>query len=68
MPQLDVVTFWSQYCWTLFSLFTMFVFVMIYLMPKLKSNFKIRAGLESESITSSSSPSALPLIKRILQN
>ena len=46
----------------------MFVFVMVYLMPKLKTNFKIRGKLEDEFLSQVSNSSVLPIIKRILQN
>lgn len=67
MPQLDTVTFLSQYIWTLISLFSMFIFVIIYLMPTLKAKFKIRSLSEKEIEIKERDHKDIHLIKKILQ-
>nr|QWQ49848.1 ATP synthase F0 subunit 8 [Craspedacusta sowerbii]QYH44899.1 ATP synthase F0 subunit 8 [Craspedacusta sowerbii] len=67
MPQLDTVTFLSQYFWTLFSLFFMFVFVVIFLMPQIKANFRIRSLSEKERSDKMVDNKEINLLKKILQ-
>nr|YP_006665709.1 ATP synthase F0 subunit 8 [Craspedacusta sowerbii]AEO93242.1 ATP synthase F0 subunit 8 [Craspedacusta sowerbii]QXT43882.1 ATP synthase F0 subunit 8 [Craspedacusta sowerbii]QXT43897.1 ATP synthase F0 subunit 8 [Craspedacusta sowerbii]QZN08022.1 ATP synthase F0 subunit 8 [Craspedacusta sowerbii]CUS58527.1 TPA: ATP synthase F0 subunit 8 [Craspedacusta sowerbii] len=67
MPQLDTVTFLSQYLWTLLSLFSMFVFVVIFLMPQIKANFKIRSLSEKDRSDRGLDNKDTTLLKKILQ-
>nr|QXT43852.1 ATP synthase F0 subunit 8 [Craspedacusta sowerbii]QXT43867.1 ATP synthase F0 subunit 8 [Craspedacusta sowerbii] len=67
MPQLDTVTFLSQYLWTLFSLFFMFVFVVIFLMPQIKANFRIRSLSEKGRSDKIADSKEISLLKKILQ-
>nr|QZN07977.1 ATP synthase F0 subunit 8 [Craspedacusta sowerbii]QZN08007.1 ATP synthase F0 subunit 8 [Craspedacusta sowerbii]QZN08037.1 ATP synthase F0 subunit 8 [Craspedacusta sowerbii] len=67
MPQLDTVTFLSQYLWTLLSLFSMFVFVVIFLMPQIKANFKIRSLSEKDKSDRGLDNKDTTLLKKILQ-
>lgn len=67
MPQLDIVTFFSQYCWALISSFSMFVFVVVILIPNLKAKFKIRAVSEQAHQEKSLESKEVAIIKKILQ-
>lgn len=67
MPQLDIVTFFSQYCWALISSFSMFVFVVVVLIPNLKAKFKIRAVSEQAHEGKSLESKEVAIIKKILQ-
>ena len=67
MPQLDLVTFFSQYCWALISSFSMFVFVVVILIPNLKAKFKIRSLSEQAEGGKSLESKEINIIKKILQ-
>nr|ALO20760.1 ATP synthase F0 subunit 8 [Geryonia proboscidalis] len=67
MPQLDLVTFFSQYCWALLSSLSMFVFVVVILIPNLKTKFKIRALSDKVHEEKTLESKEVSIIKRILQ-
>nr|QZN07992.1 ATP synthase F0 subunit 8 [Craspedacusta sowerbii] len=67
MPQLDTVTFLSQYLWTLLSLFFMFIFVVVFLMPQIKANFRIRSLSEKDRSDRGFDNKDANLLKKILQ-
>ena len=47
MPQLDTVTYFTQYIWTLITLFFLFSLLVNAILPKLQQQLAIRAKLSS---------------------
>ncbi len=46
MPQLDVVTYVSQFCWLVLSLSILYVILTTWFLPIFKSNILIRKSLK----------------------
>nr|YP_010133406.1 ATP synthase F0 subunit 8 [Exaiptasia diaphana]CDG50914.1 ATP synthase F0 subunit 8 [Exaiptasia diaphana]CDG50928.1 ATP synthase F0 subunit 8 [Exaiptasia diaphana] len=45
MPQLETVTYLTQYTWTLIALFLLFSFLVVSVLPAIKTNFLIRRSI-----------------------
>nr|YP_009468838.1 ATP synthase F0 subunit 8 [Anemonia manjano]AVA29799.1 ATP synthase F0 subunit 8 [Anemonia manjano] len=45
MPQLEIATYLTQYRWTLIALFLLFSFLVISVLPVIKTNFLIRRSV-----------------------
>nr|ABK30953.1 ATP synthase F0 subunit 8 [Oscarella carmela] len=65
MPQLDTVTFLTQYIWTLIALFILFYLLVTKILPQIEKIFKIRSTpLSSKNLSKTTD---LQLIKKLLQ-
>lgn len=47
MPQLDIVTFLTQYTWTLIILFFLFTLLINLILPKVQQQLTIRTKIDS---------------------
>jgi hypothetical protein len=45
MPQLETATYLTQYRWTLIALFLLFSFMVVSVLPVIKTNFLIRKSV-----------------------
>lgn len=45
MPQLETATYLTQYRWTLIALFLLFSFLVVSVLPAVKTNFLIRRSI-----------------------
>nr|YP_009139547.1 ATP synthase F0 subunit 8 [Amplexidiscus fenestrafer]AKF78553.1 ATP synthase F0 subunit 8 [Amplexidiscus fenestrafer]QBM10207.1 ATP synthase F0 subunit 8 [Amplexidiscus fenestrafer] len=45
MPQLDTITYLTQYRWTLFVLFLLFFLLVFFVLPTIKINWLIRRSI-----------------------
>nr|QVL27587.1 ATP synthase F0 subunit 8 [Paraphelliactis xishaensis] len=45
MPQLETATYLTQYRWTLIALFLLFSFLVVSILPAVKTNFLIRRSI-----------------------
>ena len=45
MPQLETATYLTQYRWTLIALFLLFSFMVVSVLPTIKTNFLIRKSV-----------------------
>nr|YP_654378.1 ATP synthase F0 subunit 8 [Nematostella sp. JVK-2006]ABG02352.1 ATP synthase F0 subunit 8 [Nematostella sp. JVK-2006] len=45
MPQLETATYLTQYRWTLIALFLLFSFMVVSVLPTIKTNFLIRRSV-----------------------
>nr|YP_001648660.1 ATP synthase F0 subunit 8 [Igernella notabilis]ABW83940.1 ATP synthase F0 subunit 8 [Igernella notabilis] len=66
MPQLDAVSFLTQYFWTLGGLFLLFSMLILYFLPKTQKQIKPREFVET-SLDQSNSSSHLNLFIKILK-
>nr|ATA66374.1 ATP synthase F0 subunit 8 [Oscarella balibaloi] len=65
MPQLDTVTFFTQYTWTLIALFILFSLLVTKILPQIEKNLKIRSTpLGPKVLRKTTDPQ---LIKNLLQ-
>ena len=49
MPQIDIVTYLTQYIWTLISLLLLFSFVVLIILPRIQQQLALRAQAEVSS-------------------
>nr|YP_009159638.1 ATP synthase F0 subunit 8 [Alicia sansibarensis]AKQ50911.1 ATP synthase F0 subunit 8 [Alicia sansibarensis] len=47
MPQLETATYLIQYRWTLITLFLLFAFLVVSVLPAIKTNFLIRRSIRT---------------------
>jgi hypothetical protein len=65
MPQLDIVTFFKQYIWTLIALFFLLTLLLIVMLPLIKKGSKIRLIVFPSKIERMGVNA--PLIRRFVQ-